>query len=420
MGLERVFKASWSLRDLRSAPLGFLLDDFCDWLLDSGFTWRAARKHLSQVLHLNRWLAVQSWHGERLSCQDVDDFLAAYPGRCRNRGPLADHLKRIRHSLSRFVAFLRNRDMFDPQQVTPVYQPLLEAYLRWMRERQYAADATMELRCRSVKRFLVSLGDEATAKGLSGLSVNRIESYFLDHARSTGPSARRSMQAALRTFLRFCFHEGYIRQRLDHVVPTLRTYQLARVPRGLSEAQAQTVLESVDRSTRVGRRDYAILTLLHTYGVRGGQVRALRFDDIRWSQDQILFRATKGGKDSLLPLTAEAGESLLDYLRYGRPPSAFSRVFLTCRAPCRPFPRSSSLSEMVRRRIRAAGLDLPNQGAHAFRHAFATRMVAEGHPFKAVADVLGHRYLSTTFIYTKVNFNALSQTALEWPEEVNA
>jgi integrase/recombinase XerD len=95
-------------------------------------------------------------------------------------------------------------------------------------------------------------------------------------------------------------------------------------------------------------------------------------------------------------------------------------VFMTCRAPYLPFRQSNALSVIVRRRIRAVGLELPSQGAHVFRHAFATRMVADGHPLKAVADVLGHRYLSTTFIYTKVDFNALSQVALDWPQEASS
>jgi len=285
-------------------------------------------------------------------------------------------------------------------------------------DHKHASEGTLKLRRRSAKRFLESLEDEATPEGLSNLSAERVESFFIDCSHGMGHAARRSMQAGLRTFLRFCFHERYIRKRLDHAVPTLRTYKLARVPRGLSEGQAHTVLQSVDRTTTAGRRDYAILMLLHTYGIRGGQVRALQLNDIRWTEDQILFRATKGGKDSLLPLTKEVGESLLDYLQHARPRSAYREVFLTCRAPHHPLPRSSSLSEIVRRHFRVAHIDVPSMGAHAFRHAFATRMVAEGHPFKAVADVLGHRYLSTTFIYTKVDFNALSQVALEWPGEV--
>ncbi len=107
-----------------------------------------------------------------------------------------------------------------------------------------------------------------------------------------------------------------------------------------------------------------------------------------------------------------------NYLRYARPHCSKPQIFLTCRAPFRPLAHSSSLSAIVERHIRAAGIDVPSKGAHAFRHRFATRMVEKGHSLKEVADVLGHRYLSTTFIYTKVDFNALKQVALDWPEEV--
>ena len=254
MGLERVFDASWTLRDMRGEPLGLLLDAFCDWLLDRGFTRSTIRKHLGRILHLNRWLAEHDWHGDILSRQDIEAFFTDYSQRCRNRTPLEDHLKPVRHSLSRFIEFLSHRNMFDSQPVTTIYQPLLEGYLGWMREHQHAADGTINLRRHSVKRFLDSLGDKATPGGLSDLSADRIESYLLDYARQMGLSARRSMQAALRTFLRFCFYEGYIRQRLDHAVPTLRTYRLSQVPRGLSEGQAFAVIESVDRNTDIGRR----------------------------------------------------------------------------------------------------------------------------------------------------------------------
>ena len=226
------------------------------------------------------------------------------------------------------------------------------------------------------------------------------------------------MQWALRTFLHFCVHEGYVSRGLVHAVPRLRTYRLARVPHSLSEVQAQAVLESVDRGTDVRRRDYAILMMLHSYGVRGGQIRALQLNDIRWSQDQILFKATKGGKDSLLPLTPQVGESLLDYLQNARPRRRLPEVFLTCQAPYRPLAAASTLTSIVSKYIRRAGIEVASKGSHIFRHALATRMVADGHPFKAVADVLGHRHLSTTLIYTKVDFHALSQVALEWPEEV--
>lgn len=227
------------------------------------------------------------------------------------------------------------------------------------------------------------------------------------------------MQSALRTFLRFGLQQGYFQHRLDRAVPTLRTYKLSTVPRGLTEEQSQRVINAVDATTDSGRRDFAILQLLHTYGVRGGQVRALQMEDIHWADNQILFRASKNGKDSLLPLSVDVGQSLLDYLRYARPRCSNPQIFLTCRAPYHPLARSSSLSAIVERHIRAAGIDVPSKGAHAFRHGFATRMVNKGHSLKEVADVLGHRHLSTTFIYTKVDFNSLKQVALDWPQEVD-
>lgn len=419
MGLERVFKAPWTLHKLRSGPLGRLSDVFCDWLLIHGFGRQSVRKHLTNVSHLNEWLATRgwSWSGS-LSNKEIEGFVQAYPCRYQNHRVLEGRLHRLCHSLNRFIEFLHQQELFDPMSAAPAYQSLLDAYLIWMRDHQHAAEGTLERRRHSTERFLQWLGAQATHEGLRELTAAHVESFFIEYASAMGSAARRSMQAAMRTFLRFCFHEGYVRQHLDQAVPTWRTYKLAQVPRGLSEAQAQTVLQSVDRSTVTGRRDYAILQLLNTYGVRGVQVRALRLNDIRWVEDQILFRASKNGKDSLLPMTAAVGNSLLDYLQNARPRYSFAEVFLTCRAPYHPLSNTNTLSALVERRIRAAGVAIPSRGAHAFRHGFATRMVAEGHPLKAIADVLGHRHLSTTFIYTKVDFPALKAVALDWPGEV--
>jgi len=418
MALEQVFECPRTLGKLRSGPLGALLEGFCQWLLNGRFSRWSVRRHLGNVAHLNEYLGgACAATCQGLTAGDIAGFLRVYPSRCRHRGPLEEHLRHVRFSVHRFVAYLREEGRFDPLISPPLYAPIRDAYLEWMRRHQHAANGTLELRAHSIEPFLQGLGPQATAEGLAEVKAEGIEQFFIAYAQGHGRSARRSMQSALRTFLRFALHAGYIRQRLDLAVPTLRTYKLATVPRGLSETQARQVLDSVDRRRPAGRRDYAILQLLHSYGVRGGQVRGLRLADIQWSENRIRFRATKRGKDSLLPLTADVGASLLDYLQNARPAGAWPEVFLTCCAPYRPLTDSSILSEVVRRHIRAASLEVPCRGAHAFRHGFATRMVAEGHSLKAVADVLGHRHLSTTFLYTKVDFAALQHVALEWPQE---
>jgi integrase/recombinase XerD len=420
MALEQVFECPRTLRRLRTGPLAKLLEGFCHWLLAMGFTRGSIRKRLSNVSHLNEYLGSQTARPRtKVTVKDVEGFFKAYRSQCRNQAPLEAHPGRVRYSINRFTDYLGQKGLFDPQVQAPIYQELLDDYLKWLRHYQHAADGTLEVRAHSITRFLQWLGPQAAAQGLESLTPERIETFFLSYAQAMGRSARRSMQSALRTFLRFCLHQGYVQHPLDRAVPILRTYKLSTVPRGLSEVQAQKVVDSVDCSTITGLRDYAILQLLHTYGVRGGQVRALRMEDIRWADNQILFRASKNGKDSLLPLSAEVGQSLLDYLRQARPRCSYPQVFITCRAPYHSLPHSSSLSAIVDRYIRAAGINVPSRGAHVFRHGFATRMVNKGHSLKAVADVLGHRHLSTTFIYTKVDFNALKQVALDWPEEVD-
>ncbi|MGB9023262.1 MAG: site-specific integrase [Candidatus Bathyarchaeia archaeon] len=420
MALERVFECPRTLRRLRSDPIGKLLEGFCNWLLEHGFSRWTIRKHLFNVSHLNEHLGgLRSRVCQGVSSKEIEGFFKTYPLRCVNRKPLEKHLRRVRYSVNRFTDYLRQRGLFDSLVKSPIYQPLLDAYLQWMRHYQHASEGTLEVRSHSMTQFLQWLGTEATPEGLFRLTAERIEKFFLSYAQSMGRSARHSMQSALRSFLRFCLHQGYIERPLDLAVPTLRTYKLATVPRGLSDTQAQQVLRCIHRNSHAGRRDYAMVQLLYTYGVRGGQVRALRLEDIDWAKNEILFKASKHGKDSRLPLTAQVGERLLNYLQHCRPCSSYPHVFLTCRAPYHPFAHSSSVSAIVERHIRAAGIEISSKGAHAFRHCFATRMLHQGHSLKAIADLLGHRHLGTTFIYTKVNFNALKQVALEWPQEVS-
>jgi integrase len=274
----------------------------------------------------------------------------------------------VGYSVNRFLHYLRESGLLDSLPRPEIDQPLLGAYLQWMRRYQHASEGTLQVRSHSMTQFLQWLGTEATPEGLFRLTAERIEKFFLSYAQNMGRSARHSMQSALRSFLRFCLHQGHIERPLERAVPTLRTYKLATVPRGLSDTQAQQVLQSINRNSHGGRRDYALVQLLYTYGVRGGQLRALELEDIDWARNQILFKASKHGKDCRLPLTTQVGESLLDYLQHSRPPYAYPHVFLTCRAPYHPFAHSSSVSAIVERHIRAAGIELSSRGAHVFRH----------------------------------------------------
>lgn len=416
MTLESVFECPRTLDKLRGGPLGGLMDGFCSDLLDDGFAPGTVRRHLSNVGHLDTYIDSQN-HSQvqSLSAQTVNEFLLQLPSKAKNRGPIDKHIGSVKFSINRFINYLRTLGRFEPMVKTVLYKPLLMAYLEWLEKQQHAAFGTIKVRARSISQFLQWLGRQATPQGCGSLTAEQVEDFFLTHGAAKGRSAQRSMQAALRTFLRFCLQRGYIQQPLDRAVPTLRTYKLSTVARGFSDEQALKLLQCIDRLSHAGRRNYAICQLLYTYGVRGGQVRALRLEDVDWTRNQILFRALKHGKDALLPLTQVAGGSLLDYLQNTRPGCQDTHLFLTLRAPYRALQSSSVLSNMINYYIQSANLQVACKGAHAFRHGFASRMLTQGHSLKAIADVLGHRHLSSTFIYTKVDFGHLQTVALPWP-----
>ena len=377
---------------------------------------------MRHVCALNEFLGDRSGVvGECLDPDTIEAFLSACGRGSGGRGARARPVGRVRCSVKRFQEYLASLG-HEPRACPPAHppEPLLEDYVGWMEQVRQSGPRTRSLRRRQVRHFLHWLGPQASPEGLSQLARAGVEQFSLDDGQGKGESVRRNMQSSLSTFLQFAWDRGLIDQPLHEAIPHFQCYSLARTPEGLTPPEAQAVLDAVDRDTDVGRRDYAILQLLQTYGVRAGQVAALRLDEIEWERNRLTFRAVKEGQDSVLPLTVAVGESLLDYLQQARARSAHARVFLTCRAPSRPLGDGDAVSAIVKGRLRAAGIDRRGVAAHAFRHGWATQKLAEGYSLKEIADVLGHRQLRSTFVYTKVDFQALRPVGLAWPGEVHS
>jgi site-specific recombinase XerD len=176
----------------------------------------------------------------------------------------------------------------------------------------------------------------------------------------------------------------------------------------------ERVLECCDRKTSVGRRNHAILLLLARLGVRAGEVVGLSLDDLDWSTGQITIRG-KGGKSAQLPLAADVGAALAAYLRHDRPRSATRRVFIRHRAPFVGFANSSTISSLVMRALKQAGVESAHTGAHVLRHSLATSLLQQGGSLDEIGELLRHQSPNTTAIYAKVDVKALHTLALPWP-----
>jgi len=127
MALEQIFDCPRTLRSLRVDPLGDLLEGFCSWLLEHGFSRWTIRTHISNVSHLNKHLVSRSsGFRESVSSRGIDGFLKAYSLLCKRRGRLEEHVRRVRYSINRFLDYLRDSGLLAPLSGQEIYQPLLE------------------------------------------------------------------------------------------------------------------------------------------------------------------------------------------------------------------------------------------------------------------------------------------------------
>lgn len=222
------------------------------------------------------------------------------------------------------------------------------------------------------------------------------------------------MTSALRSFFRFLFGRGKLHADLALSVPTVANWRLSTVPKYLAAEEIQRLLDSCERKTPTGARDYAILLLLARLGLRAGEVVALTLDDVDWRSGEIHVRG-KGLIHDRMPLPPDVGEAIASYLRTGRPRCRSRQLFICGKAPRHGLAGPSTLTTIVRRALARANLHPPSKGAHLLRHSLATSMLRSGATLGEIGEVLRHRTTNTTEIYAKVDFNGLRSLAQSWP-----
>jgi integrase/recombinase XerD len=224
---------------------------------------------------------------------------------------------------------------------------------------------------------------------------------------------------ALRVFLRYAHRQRILASDLSATVGWPQVYRLSNIPRSISWDDVNRVLAGVDRRTVAGRRDYAILLLLITYGLRGREIAALTVDDIDWKRERLAIPERKAGHSTAFPLSTVVGEALLDYLRQGRPATTDRHVFFRAVAPLRPI-GAAAVSSLARFYLLKAGVDVPRPGSHTLRHSAVQRLVDANFDLKTIGDFIGHRSARSTEVYAKVAVEALREVAIGDGEEALA
>lgn len=287
------------------------------------------------------------------------------------------------------------------------YQNQLDEYVRWMRDERGFTPSTLEQWTRVIGRFLRWC--DRTNRQLGDLQAGDIDAYFVTQA--TGRWSRVSVAntaSALRGFLRYAGKRGMCADSLAGSICRPRLYRQESLPYAPDWSDVQRMLADAETDKPRDIRDRAILLLLAVYGMRSGEVVALRLDQIDWAGRTLRLFRLKRRQPQIYPLVSSVAEALAHYIDTIRPSSSCPEVFLCMQAPRRPL-KAGSIYDVANRRFVALGIEAAHRGGHALRHACASRLLAEGLSIKEIGDHLGHRSAATTSIYAKVNLAALRE-----------
>lgn len=261
---------------------------------------------------------------------------------------------------------------------------------------------------RSFEAYLKRIG----LSKLEALSSTILSAFVIDRGNyKLSKGTMTSLCCTLRVFLRYLHREQLHQRDLSSAIELPRQYQLADVPRSISWGDVQNMLDAVDLRTEVGKRDYAILLLLITYGLRSYEVAALTLDHIDWKQERLMIPDRKAGHSTAYPLSLVVGEAILEYLKNGRPKTEARRVFFRIPAPREPI-TASCISCRVTHYLLKAGINVHKPGSHTLRHTCVQRLVNANFSFKTIGDYVGHSSPSSTATYAKIDIDALREVAM--------
>jgi site-specific recombinase XerC len=301
---------------------------------------------------------------------------------------------------------------FPRVEVDEASEAVVDAYCRYERVERRLAELTVANAAYAVRQFL-AWRIENGCPAIEQLEPVELEDFVLAEARRLKRGSMRTRVAVLRTFVRFLFATGVTARDLSAGVPQVASARFDGLPKALDASTVAALLGSCDRSRPVGRRDYAIFTLMVRLGLRAVEVARMQLEDIDWRSGEILVRG-KGGRRDRLPLPGDVGDALVDYLRLGRPVSSIRTVFLAQRGASVGISRHAVvlISQTACRRLGIATV-----GGHALRHTTATNLLGAGASLREVGDVLRQSDSSTTGMYAKVDTNALALAVRPWPAQ---
>jgi integrase/recombinase XerD len=413
--LEQYFVKVSTIDRIRACWLAPQIEQYVEWMHKEGYADRNVFNRVPLLCHFADFTRQHGVTDLMGAASKVEDFVAYWA---------AQHALNWKSPVTRqkFLSVTGNpvRQMLRlalegritvhrPQKPFP-FQTEAPGFLEYLRSERGLRESTVY----HYRHYLTWFSKYLKRVGLISfgeLSPALLASFVVDSAPMLGRTSRRDLIGCLRVLLRFCYRERITSKDLSAAVGMPQTYRLADVPRSITWDEVRRLLEAVDRRTACGRRDYAILLLLVTYGLRGHEVAKLTLDDIDWDRERLRIPERKAGHSTAYPLAGVVSEALIDYLKRGRPDTANRHLFFRMLAPQAPI-TNGAVSSRVAVYLQKAGIRVHRPGAHTLRHTCVQRLIDAEFPLKTIGDYVGHRSSESTRIYTKVALASLREVAM--------
>lgn len=403
--LDQLFNDEYTREQLLEGPMGPYLEALAKRLLDLGYCRTQAQKLIRTASALGLWLATRGLTPADAGKAELELYLST-----QKRTPKGRVGERT-VGISRLPALLASEGLLcKPAAPVPGEAWLDRFAAYWATVRGTTPSTNAQYR-RPLSAFIAGLCPDTEPDWVL-LTPEYITKFVIDKT-AVARAEKHRIVTAVRAFLQFLVAEGIVPRQIVRAIPRIRRWRYADLPRRLSADQLDVVLRACVSGPYGTLRDRAFIALLARLGVRAGELRALQLEDIEWTQGLVHIRQSKTGRGRTLPLPKDAGELLVRYLREERPTTQYRQIFLSFASPRRPMGLAVP-SYLVKSFLKQLGLDGPGRGAHSFRHTAASLMVENGATVKEVADVLGHRALSTTGVYVKLYKSALQEVAMPW------
>ena len=409
--MEPSYSRSWSLKCVLEGPLAPYISSFTKSLDDQGFAPESSHVQTRLVADFSRWLKQTHAVLPAITGEHIPRYLRYRARHRRRRSSDICVLKRLLDFLRQQGAIVELPTV--AVEVTPDRR-LLDEYTVYLQQERVLSAETIDIYVPFARVFLTACFPDRKKIQLASLRAANVIAFVQEQVRCLHLARAKMMVTALRSFLRYLLYCGAVKCDLAAAVPTVANWSMASIPRAISVEHAQAALASCNRQSAVGSRDYAILSLLVRLGLRAGEIVALKLDDIDWDSGSLNVHG-KGARGCPMPLPADVGEAIADYLQKGRPHSTSRSVFLRSVAPVGEFQRQEAIGSIVEHALKRAGVDTPHKGAHQFRHRLACDLLRQGASLAEIGELLRHRRPETTAIYAKVDLAALRTLGLPWP-----